>query len=272
MDIKNLSIEERIKLLGGKNAWQIEDLDGKLYQVVVSDGPVGLRKTSWLNWSHNGENTDLPAVAYPSIQVLSQCWDEDIAKEMGECLADDCIDKDVDVLLAPGVNIKRSPLCGRNFEYASEDPYLAGVCARAYINGLQSRHVGATLKHYLANNNEVGRFWASSNVDERTLREIYMRVFEIALEAKPWAVMESYNLLNGEFVSQHKKAFEALRGELGHGDALVMSDWGAVRDHTASVKAGVDIEMPFDEGHLEQLKKDFADGKISEEEIESLML
>ena len=269
MQLKDLTIEEKLRLLAGKNAWQTEDLGGKLYSVSVSDGPVGVRKTAWLDWSHNGENTDLPSVAYPSIEVLSQTWDAVLARKMGECLADDCIEKNIDVLLAPGINIKRSPVCGRNFEYPSEDPMVAGVCAGEYIKGVQKKHVGTTLKHYLANNNEVGRFWASSNVDERTLREIYMRNFEIGLKAKPWAVMSSYNTLNGVMVSQNKEYNGYLREELGHGNGLIMSDWDAVRDHTASVKSGVDLEMPFNAAHLEKLKKDYEEGRITIEEIDA---
>ena len=268
MSNMDLTIQEKLKLLAGKNGWQLEDLNGKLYEVSVADGPVGVRKTSAPDWGETAVNIkDLPAVAYPSLEVLSQTWNLELAYTMGECLADDCIEKDVDVLLAPGINIKRSPTCGRNFEYPSEDPYLAGVCAGEYIKGVQSKHVGTTLKHYLANNNEVGRLWASSNVDERTLREIYMRAFEIAIKAQPWAVMCSYNLLNGVQVSHDKKSFDILREELGFGDNLIMSDWMAVKDHTASVKAGLDLEMPFNEKHLQELTEDYKNGKITEAEI-----
>ncbi len=270
MDVKELSLEEKLKLVMGKNAWQTEDLDGKIPPVVVADGPVGLRKTVTTDWDGNTFKTKtLPAVAYPSFEVLSQTWNPALAYAMGECLADDCIDIDVDVLLGPGVNIKRSPICGRSFEYFSEDPFVAGVFGKAYIEGLQSKHVGATLKHYVANNNEVGRNWASSNVDERTLREIYMRPFEISLEAKPWAVMSSYNLLNGVRVVQSKECTDILRAELGHGDKLLMSDWWSIKDSTQAIKAGTDLEMPFDEAHKNKVKKDFAEGKITETEIDA---
>ncbi len=264
-----LTVDEKIRLLAGKDGWQTEDLDGKLPSIVLADGPLGVRKTDQNDWDDNTfVAKELPAVAYPSFEVLSQTWNPELAYKMGECLADDCIEKDVDVLLGPGVNIKRSPICGRNFEYFSEDPYVAGIFAREYIKGLQSAHVGATLKHYLANNNEFGRVWASSNVDERTLREIYMRAFEIAMEAKPWAVMTSYNLLNGVRVSQSTEYMEILRNELGHGQNLVMSDWDAVKDHPASVKSGHDLEMPFNKHNLDVLREAYAHGEISEEEID----
>lgn len=271
---KQLTLKEKCLLLNGKNSWHTNDLGGKLYKIVLSDGPVGVRKTFWLdwgNWDAPEKQRDIPATAYPSIEVLGQTWNEDLAEKMGECLADDCIEKGVDVLLAPGVNIKRSPVCGRNFEYPSEDPLLSGVIARGYILGLQSGHVGATLKHYLANNNEEGRLWASSNMDKRTMREIYMRNFEIALEAKPWAVMCSYNLLNGVRVSENKECFDILRNELGFGEGLLMSDWCAVKDRTAAAKAGLDLAMPLEDRHIEKLEKDYNDGKITEEELNACL-
>ncbi len=269
MNIAQLTIEEKLRLLAGKNGWQTEDLDGKLHSVVLSDGPLGVRKTSQNEWDGNAfVARDLPAVAYPSAQVLSQTWNPELAEQMGQCLADDCMEKDVDVLLGPGVNIKRSPVCGRNFEYFSEDPYISGIFGREYIKGLQSGRIGATLKHYLANNNEFGRVWTSSNVDERTLREIYMRAFEIAMEAKPWAVMTSYNLLNGVRVSNNGEYMDILRKELGHGENLVMSDWDAVKDHPASVKSGHDLEMPYNPDDLQVIREAYEKGEITEEEID----
>ncbi len=265
----NLTMDEKIRLLTGKNGWQTEDLGGKIRSVVLADGPLGLRKSKQQVWDGNAfEWKDEPALAYPSFEVLTQTWDPQLAYEMGECLADDCQEKDVDVLLGPGVNIKRSPICGRNFEYFSEDPYVAGIFAREYIRGIQAHHVGATLKHYLANNNEFGRLWSSSNVDERTLREIYMRAFEIALEAKPWAVMTSYNLLNGVRVSHNRAYMDILRQELGHEDRLVMSDWGAVMDHPESVRSGHDLEMPFSQKNIDALREAYARGEISGDEID----
>ena len=268
MNFSDLTIQEKMRLLAGKNFWQTDDLDGKLYTVSVSDGPVGVRKP-YRSDEGSTATGDIPSVAYPSIQVLSQTWDTDLAREMGECLADDCIEKDVDVLLAPGINVKRSPICGRNFEYFSEDPYLTGIMAGEYISGIQSGHIGATVKHYFANNNEVGRLWASSNAEERVFREIYLRNFEIALKAKPWAIMSAYNFVNGILMSQNGKYLSVLRDDLGFKNDLVMSDWGAVKDHTASVKSGTDLEMPFNKEHLDKLIEDYNAGLVSETEIDA---
>lgn len=244
----------------GKTSWLTNDLDGEIYGVALADGPLGLRKRYM--------DKTIPSTAYPSSEVLSQTWNLQLARKTGECLADDCIEKEADVLLAPGVNIKRSPICGRNFEYFSEDPYLSGMFAYEYIDGLQSRHVGATLKHFVANNIEFGRVWTDSVIDERTMHEIYMRAFEIALKAKPWAVMSSYNLVEKTHMSQNKKYIDILRHQLGHGNNLVMSDWDAVHDHTASVKAGTDLEMPYNKEHAEALLNDYREGRITESEID----
>ena len=260
----DFSAEEKIRLLAGKDSWHTEDFGGRLYEVTVSDGPLGLR-TPVRN--EKGEWTDKPAVAYPSTQILSQTWRTEYAYETGKMLADDCMENGVDVLLAPGVNIKRNPLCGRNFEYVSEDPYLAGVFGREYIRGLQDKHVGATLKHFCCNNLEFSRFWLSSEVDERPLREIYLRPFEISCEAKPWAVMCSYNLVNGVRMSEHKKLYTLLRGEFGF-DGMIMSDWGAVKDHAASVKAGLDLEMPYSETGYQTLKAAYEAGEVTDEELD----
>ena len=170
--LQDLSAEEKLRLICAKDLWKTEDLEGEVPSLVVSDGPVGVRKVAV---DENGKKYDLPSVAYPAIQCLANSWNEALARSMGEALADDCLEKQVDILLAPGVNIKRSPLNGRNFEYFSEDPYLAGTLAREYIAGLQSRGVGACLKHYYANNLEYNRLEQSSDVDERTLREIYLK-------------------------------------------------------------------------------------------------
>lgn len=184
--VKDLTAEEKLRLICGKDAWRTEDLGGKLPQLAVSDGPVGLRKVVR---GEDGKEYDKPSVAYPAIQCLANGWDRGSARAMGEALADDCLENDVDILLAPGVNIKRNPLNGRNFEYFSEDPFLAGSLAYEYIDGLQSRGVGACLKHFYANNLEFNRLDQSSDVDERTLREIYLKPFELACRAKPVSVM-----------------------------------------------------------------------------------
>lgn len=259
-DIKKLTLEEKMKLLCGVDFWRTSDANGKIRSLFLSDGPNGLRKQI----SEKAE----PATAMPNISVIANSWDRESSEASGATIAEDALEKDVDVLLAPGVNIKRTPVCGRNFEYFSEDPFLAGELAKAYIEGVQGKGIGTSLKHYLANNAEYDRLYQSSEIDERTLREIYLPAFEKALEAKPYTVMCSYNALNGVFVSENKKAIkDVLRDELGF-EGLVVSDWGAVKSPYKSVKATIDLCMPFEEGHYEKLKEAYEKGLLSEEEID----
>ncbi len=262
--VKDFTAEEKLRLLCGVGSWYTEDFGGKLPRIRMSDGPVGLRTTQ--PNAHGGQDT-IPAIAYPCVQVLANTWDNACARKAGECLAEDCIERDVDLLLAPGVNIKRSPYCGRNFEYFSEDPLLAGTLAREYIAGLQGKGIGACLKHFLANNLEYDRFHQSSEIDERTLREIYYKPFEIACEAKPVSIMCSYNRVNGVYASENKKGFRVLRDEFGF-DGAIISDWDAVRDRTAAARAGLDLEMPFCQKSYEKFVADYRAGKITEEEID----
>lgn len=261
-DLSKLTREEKVCLLTGKDWWHTDDLGGKVYSIKVGDGPLGLRAQS------QDQTQTIPATAFPSSQVLSQTWEPSFAYREGELLADECIERDIDVLLAPGVNIKRIPACGRNFEYFSEDPYLAGIFGREYIKGVQDHHVGTSLKHFCANNQEYSRRTQSSEIDERTLREIYTRNFKIALEAKPWTVMSSYNKLNGVQVSEHKKLNTMLHTELGF-DGLIMSDWAAVTDKAASVKSGLDLEMPYSEKSRRELLAAVKSGKVSEAELDA---
>ena len=263
--VKDLSTEEKLRLICGKDCWHTEGLGGKLPEVSVSDGPIGLRT---VRMGENGTEETIPAIAYPSVNVLANTWSTEAAKEMGECLADDCIDRGVDVLLAPGVNVKRHPLNGRNFEYFSEDPYLAGTLAREYIAGVQEGGVGTCLKHFCCNNLEYDRFHQTSDVDERTLREIYYVPFEIACEAKPVSVMCSYNRVNGTYASEYKKGFDVLRKEFGF-DGAIFSDWDAVRDRTAAAKAGLDIEMPFNRKNYEKLCADYRAGKLTDAQLDA---
>ena len=242
-----------------KDWWETEDLGGKIGKVKVSDGPVGLRclavTDSWAN------DSVYPSVAYPCYQMLSQTWDVSLAHKMGRAIADDCIEHNVDVLLGPGVNIKRTPLCGRNFEYFSEDPYVSGMFGKAFIEGVQEGHVGTSLKHYCCNNREYSRYWLSSEVDERTLREIYLRPFEIAVQAKPWTVMTSYNLVNGVRMSANKKLNDLLRDEFGF-EGVIVSDWEAVQDPLDTLHAGLDLEFPHNEKHAMQMREHLAEGRI----------
>lgn len=246
METKKLTAEQKIKLVMGADFWTNYDLDGAIYKFVVSDGPVGLRQP--LDRTTTEQHDCIKSVAYPSFQMLSQTWDTQLAYQYGYSLGNDCIEQKVDILLGPGVNIKRLPTNGRNFEYLSEDPYVAGTFAREYIRGVQAKHVGTSLKHFCCNNNEKSRHWISAEVDERTLREIYLRPFEIACEANPWTVMTSYNLVNGVRMSEHEKLYGVLRNTFGF-DGLIMSDWEAVKDSEASLNAGLNWEMPYNEEH-----------------------
>lgn len=262
IDLTQLTIEERLRLICGKDFWHTCDFDGKIPNVRVSDASMGVR----IPINPDKWEGDKPSVAYPSIQVLANSWDKELVREYAMCVADDCLDFDVDILLGPGINIKRSPMCGRNFEYFSEDPYLAGTLAKEYVDSLQKAGIGACIKHFCCNNSEYNRWLQSSDVDERALREIYYKPFEIVCEAKPFCVMSSYNRINGVFASEYKKGYDVLRNEYGF-DGLIMSDWEAVRNRTAACKAGLDLEMPYDAEHYESLVADYKAGKISEEEI-----
>ena len=193
-----LTLEEKCSLLSGSAFWYtqaVEDLG--IRRLMLTDGPHGLRKQVE-NADHLGLNKSVPATCFPPAAALAASWNEELIYEMGEALGIECRAENVDVLLGPGANIKRSPLCGRNFEYFSEDPYLASRLAKAHITGLQSKGVGASIKHFAANNQETRRLTINAKVDERTLREIYLASFETAIkEGKPWTVMCAYNRLNG---------------------------------------------------------------------------
>ena len=260
MDLKQLTVEEKLRLLCGKDAWNTCDCNGKLPSVKVTDASMGVRM--FLHY----DKDEIPSVSYPSSQMLANTWNLETVRSYAECVADDCLDYGADILLGPGVNIKGSPLCGRNFEYYSEDPYLAGVIAREYISAMQQEGAGTCLKHFCCNNLEFNRRLQSSEVDERTLREIYYKPFEIACEAKPVSIMCSYNKINGVQGSEFKKGFSVLREEYGF-DGAVISDWDAVYDRAKAAKAGLDLEMPFSQKNYGKLLEDYKSGKISEAEI-----
>lgn len=241
--ISKMTLEEKAALCTGASAWTttpVERLD--LPELLVSDGPHGLRR---LPDVHSMARKSLPATCFPTASSLAATWDVDLLDEMGQALAEEAIALKVDVLLGPGANMKRTPLCGRNFEYFSEDPYLAGELAASLINGIQSKGVGTSLKHFAANNQEFERFAISAEVDERTLREIYLPAFETAVtQAKPWTVMCAYNKINGTYASEHHRLLTGiLKNEWGF-EGFVVSDWGAVHDRVAALRAGLDLEMP----------------------------
>jgi len=253
MDVKSLvsqmTLEEKCSLLSGADFWHTEGIERLgVPGCMVSDGPHGLRKQEE-GTDHLGMNESIKAVCMPAACATSASFDRELLGVMGEAIGNSCQHERLSVVLGPAVNIKRSPLCGRNFEYFSEDPYLAGEISAAFINGVQSKNVGTSIKHFAANNQEHRRMSSSSNVDERTLREIYFPAFEISVKkAQPWTVMCSYNRINGVYASEDPWLLtEVLRDEWGF-EGYVMSDWGAVSNRVAGVKAGLDLEMPSSGG------------------------
>ena len=247
--IAQMTLEEKAGLCSGEDFWHTKAVEHLgVPQTMVSDGPHGLRKQDQ-EGDHLGINDSIKAVCFPAASATAASFDPDMLERMGEALGDSCQHEGVSVLLGPAVNIKRSPLCGRNFEYFSEDPYLAGKMATALIKGVQRRNVGTSIKHFALNSQEHRRMSSSSNCDERTMREIYFPAFEMAVkEAQPWTVMCSYNRINGVYASENPWLLtDVLRKEWGF-EGYVMSDWGAVSDRVEGVKAGLDLEMPASGG------------------------
>ncbi len=241
--VKQMTLEEKAALCTGANNWATVPLDRLGVPVfTMSDGPHGLRHVADPDLL---ASQPFPATCFPTASTLGSTWNNELVNAVGQAIAEECITQGVDVILGPGVNMKRTPLCGRNFEYFSEDPYLAGEMAASIIEGVQSKGVGTSLKHFATNNQEYHRFSASSMVDERTLREIYLPAFEKAVKrGKPWTVMCSYNRLNGTYASEnHHLLVDILKNEWGF-EGLVVSDWGAVHDRVAALKGGLDLEMP----------------------------
>lgn len=247
--IGKMTIEEKAALCSGETFWTtkaIEHLD--IPSIMMTDGPHGLRKQSG-DADHLGLNESVPSTCFPSAVGLASSWNKELIHRVGEALGRECQAEDVAILLGPGANIKRSPLCGRNFEYFSEDPYLTGELAAAHIDGVQSQGVGTSLKHFAANNQEHQRSTTDAVVDERTLREIYFSGFEIAVKkSQPWTVMSAYNRLNGKYCSENETLLTGiLKNEWGH-KGFVVSDWAAVNEIVASVSAGLGLEMPSSHG------------------------
>ncbi|MDX6222065.1 MAG: beta-glucosidase [Frankiales bacterium] len=243
--LSGMTVSEKVSLCLGSDFWHTAAVPSAgVERILVSDGPHGLRRQPD-DVDHLGMAASLPATCFPTASALSSSWDVDLVREVGTALGVEARTQALDVVLGPGINIKRSPLCGRNFEYLSEDPHLAGLLGAAMVQGLQSQQVGASVKHFAANNQETDRLRVSAEVDERTLREIYLPAFEYVVKnSQPWTVMCAYNRVNGTYASQHHWLLtEVLRDEWGF-DGLVMSDWGAVHDRVAALAAGLDLEMP----------------------------
>ena len=273
MDIKTLlsqlTLEEKASLCSGIDSWRTEPIPRlSIPSAVLSDGPHGLRKEIS---DENGQKTGtVESVCFPTGGAVACSFDRSLIRRMGEALGEECQAENVHVILGPAVNIKRSPLCGRNFEYLSEDPYLAGEMAASYIQGVESQGVGTSLKHFAANNQENRRMTVSAEIDERTLREIYLAGFETAVKkGKPTTVMCSYNKINGVYSSENKRLLtDILRKEWGF-DGLVMSDWGAVNRRPDGVLAGLDLEMPSSHGENDaEIVKAVKEGRIREEDVD----
>ena len=274
MDIQKLlsemTLEEKCSLLSGADFWHTKAIKRLgIPAMMMSDGPHGLRKQDQTG-DHLGINDSIKAVCFPTACATAASFDREAVRAIGREIGKACQHEDLGVILGPAVNIKRSPLCGRNFEYFSEDPYLAGEMAVSLIDGVQSQGVGTSIKHFAANSQEHRRMSSDSVIDERTLREIYFPAFEQAVKrAKPWTVMCSYNMLNGTHASQNRELLTGVLREDWGFDGLVMSDWGAVSDRVAGVPAGLDLEMPSSGGSNDRrVMKAVQEGRLSEEAVD----
>ncbi|MBK0869508.1 glycoside hydrolase family 3 C-terminal domain-containing protein [Saccharopolyspora sp. HNM0986] len=265
-----LTLDEKIALLDGSDFWHTESLPRLgIPSITLTDGPHGLRKQPE-GGDHLGIGDSVPATCFPTAAALACSWDVDLLGRVGAALGRECRAEGVSVLLGPGVNMKRTPLCGRNFEYFAEDPLLAGHLAAALVEGVQAQGVGTSLKHFAVNNQETERMSISAEVDERTLREIYLTAFEhVVTTARPWTVMSSYNRINGVYASENRWLLtDLLRGEWGF-DGLVVSDWGAVSSRDDALRAGLDLEMPTSGGLGGAVVRNaYEAGTVSEDEID----
>ena len=240
--VQELTLEEKAALCSGASFWETKTVDRlDIPAMLVSDGPHGVRYVA----DREHDAPAKPATCFPTASAIAAAWDPELAKRIGKAIAEECKSLGVDIILGPGINMKRSPLGGRNFEYFSEDPHLIAELAIAFITAIQEEGIGTSLKHYAANNQETDRFSIDAQIAERPLREIYLAAFErVVKEAKPWTVMCAYNQINGVFASEHQYLLtDILRDEWGFG-GLVVSDWVAVHDRVAGIQAGLDLEMP----------------------------
>ena len=269
--LKELTLEEKCALLSGAETFKTRGMpEHGIPQIWLSDGPHGLRKQAGES-DHLGLNPSVPATCFPTASAVANSWDTALGEEIGAALGEEAAAQEVSVVLGPGLNMKRNPLCGRSFEYFSEDPYLAGKLAAGYIRGIQSKGVAACPKHFAVNSQETRRMASDSIVDERTLREIYLTGFEIAVkEGHPRSIMSSYNLVNGTYANENKHLLmEILRGEWGF-DGAVITDWGGSNDHALGVKNGSTLEMPAPGGDsVRELLAAVESGKITESDIDA---
>lgn len=264
--LSEMTLEEKAQICSGRDFWHSQDMERlDVPAVMMCDGPNGLRKQKG-EGDHLGINVSIETVCYPTASAIASSFDTELLEELGETLGEECQAEHVGMLLGPGVNMKRSPLCGRNFEYFSEDPYLAGKIATAYVKGLQSKGVASCVKHFAANNQETRRMSGTSNMDERTLRELYLPAFEMVVkEGKTRSIMCAYNAVNGTFCSENGKLLtDILREEWGF-EGFVVTDWGATKDRIKGIQAGVDLEMPGSvEGKVQNIVRAVEDGILDE--------
>ena len=243
--VRKMTLEEKASLCSGLDFWHLKGIERLgIPSIMVTDGPHGLRKQAG-NGDRAVLSESIPATCFPTASALAATWNRELVFQVGQAIGEECRQENVGVLLGPGANVKRSPLCGRNFEYFSEDPYLTGEIAKSHIQGVQSQGIGTSLKHYAANNQEYRRMTIDAVVDERALREIYLSGFERAVkDAQPWTVMSAYNKINGTYCSENKYLItDLLKDEWGH-EGLVVTDWGAMNDRVDGLAAGVELEMP----------------------------
>lgn len=268
--LKKMTVEEKAEICSGASRWRTHSIERlEIPEIMMADGPHGLRKEPKEKESASmGES--IKAICFPTASALACSWDRTLMSRMGEALGEESQSEDVNILLGPGVNIKRSPLCGRNFEYFSEDPLLASELAANYVKGVQSMGVGTSLKHFAANNQEHRRLTVDAQIDERTLREIYLSAFEkVVKEAQPWTVMCAYNQVNGTHASENKYLLtDVLKEEWGH-EGFVVSDWGAVNYRDKGIEAGLELEMPSSHGDGKKAIVDAVEnGSLSEESLD----
>lgn len=269
--VSKMTLEEKAALTSGLDNWYTKGVDRlDVPKLFMSDGPHGLRIEPDESEDPNKFHST-PAVCFPSGALTASSFDIKIAEAIGEALGEECLAENVDIILGPSLNTKRSPLCGRNFEYMSEDPLLAGEMSAAYINGVQSKGVGTSAKHFFANSQEYRRITSSSNADERTLRELYLTNFEIAVKkSQPWTVMASYNKVNGTFATEHTKYIEdVLYKEWGY-TGFVLSDWGAVHNRVETVKGGTALTMPSDSNNDYKIVEAVKSGELDEKQLDKL--
>ena len=268
--LSKMTLEEKVALLSGKDFWHLRgNARLGIPELMITDGPHGLRKQH-PDGDKKGLSNSVPTTCFPTAVTTACSWDPDLLYRMGEAMGEECLAEKVSVILGPGVNMKRSPLCGRNFEYFSEDPLLAGELAAGLINGVQSKGVGTSIKHFAVNSQEKRRMTIDSVVDERAMREIYLTAFEIAVKkSQPWTVMNAYNRLNGTYCSDNGYLQnDILRGEWGF-EGIVVTDWGAANDRVLGLENGNDLEMPSSGGYNDKkICAAVRDGSLDEKYVD----